>query len=48
MSIERLGGTVGSLAQHRLEGGMWKTLVLWLAKQGAQWALSWARKKGWL
>lgn len=27
---------------------MWKAFIVWLAKQGLQWAIAWARKKGWL
>ena len=27
---------------------VWKAIVLWLAKQGAQWAITWAKKKGWI
>lgn len=27
---------------------MWKSLVVWLAQQGIQWAVKWAKKRGWL
>jgi len=27
---------------------MWKSFVVWLAKAGFQWAIAWAKKKGWI
>ena len=27
---------------------MWKSLVKWLAGKGIEWAINWAKKRGWI